>query len=154
MQKSYDACPINDVSTIVHADHVIDGTDSEENNGIDDDNDDNDSLALVLLADQMTRIIIIIMMMIMFIMMKLMNNTIPEMMILCIQMNYLMTITSNLISFSTMIPMLLMTLLQKMLFTIKDFSLPMGAIQFVMLLIMIVWNVYLDMFYLTRLLSA
>ena len=45
-KKCYDACPIYDVSTIVPADHVIDGTDAEDYEGIDDDNDDNDSLAL------------------------------------------------------------------------------------------------------------
>ena len=64
-------------------------------------------LLFLLLADQMTRMMMM-MMLIMPIVMKLMNNTVPEMMILRIQMNYLMTITLNLISFYTMIPMLLM----------------------------------------------
>ena len=45
-KKCYNACPINNVSTIVPADHVIDGKDAEDYNGIDDDDNDNGSLAL------------------------------------------------------------------------------------------------------------
>ena len=45
-KKCYGACPVNDVCTIVPADHIIDGTNAEDCDRIDDGDDDDDSLAL------------------------------------------------------------------------------------------------------------
>ncbi len=144
-KKCYDACPINDVTTIDPADHVIDEWNVfKDNDGTDDDDD-------VSLDDSFFSHLVIKVTMIM---MNLMDLTI---LVICtiIPFNLLMMmkkIVMILIYSYSMILMLFMKSHKTMLFRIMDFSLSMLAIHFATFSIMIVWNGSLDMLFSTRLL--
>jgi hypothetical protein len=141
--------------TIVTADHVIDGTNAEDYDGIDDDDNDNDSLALssVGRSDDEND-----------------DNDDDDDNAHLDEVNDQHDTRVDDFAYSDELPD--DNLLEEPDFLFyndsdathditsdnvvhnQGFSLPTRAIQFVTLLIMIVWNVYLDMFYLTRLLSA
>jgi hypothetical protein len=148
-KKCYGACPIDDVTTIDPADHVIDdGNVCKDNAGTDDDDIIDDSYLGIcgdkgdktMMMNQMDLMILAIYTMISINLLMMMKEMKKFVMIP--------------IYFYSMILALLMKSHKTMLFRIMDFSLPILVIHFATFSIMIIWNGFLDMLFSTRLLFA